>query len=52
MKPELKPVGRPPKVGNSMTFKLKTEVVEIINQQKNKTVFVENAVLFYNKSQN
>lgn len=48
MSKELKPVGRPPKKGISMSFKLKSEVVEIIKKQPNQTAFVEKAILFYN----
>jgi len=44
---ELKPVGRPPKKGESMSFKLKSEVVEIIKKQPNQTAFVEESVIMW-----
>ena len=50
MAKELKPVGRPPKEGISMSFKLKSEVVEIIKKQPNQTAFVENSVMYLRNS--
>lgn len=50
MAKELKPVGRPPKEGISMSFKLKSEVVEIIKKQPNQTAFVEESVMMWHNS--
>ena len=47
MAKELKPVGRPPKKGISMSFKLKSEVVEIIKKQPNQTAFIEESVMMW-----